>query len=257
MKTYLCDAEVAELMAGGEESLPTEEQEKEAIEVQRDTPLSVPEYYQEMGADHCEEYKRVTFDVDVFPKSLVDCIPKTGIVDSKITINRYLSSGVSIVMYRLMESQWSNIIRETSVSMVASLYFDLSDRYSYHEWCVPEESKENCTVACMKIVDFDNFELSAYIADNIDMFFCHGCDRSIVYNFCNWSAKMCSIANAALCQKNVITTLYSGDDIKFELQVKYDAIMKTMSSAEQDVLFDSPLPDSCVEPVRKRQKTNE
>nr|QOD39461.1 NS3 [uncultured densovirus] len=244
---YYCDnAEVSELMAGPEESLPTEEQENIADAIQPSVPLTAEAYFIEMGEAHAEEYKRVTFNTDVFPKTLVDFIPESGIVDGKITINRHLIGSCSILMYRLMKTQWANLICEPFVNMAAELYFDLADRYGYHEECIPDEKRDTCTPACIKIVNFESTELSEYIEENLELFFCQGCDRSIINNYCNWSAKLCSDANAALSQKNVISTVWGVDDdaIKFELQVKYDGLLKRISSS---------LPDSAA----KRQKTDE
>nr|QOD39471.1 NS3 [uncultured densovirus] len=243
MKNYLEDAEVAELMAGSEESLPTAGEEKVADALQSDVPMSAEAYYIEMGETHDEEYRRIIFDTSVFRQTLVDCIPETGIVAGKISISRYLNGSCSLLMYRLMKSQWENIIREPSVSMVSSMYFDLNDRCSYHEWCIPDEAKEDCTEACIKIVDFENSDLSAYIADNLKLFFCQGCDRCVILNFCDWDPKLCSDANAALSQPNVITTMYK-DGIRLEVQVKHDGLLKHISPS---------IPDR----PAKRQKTNE
>ena len=168
------DEEVAQLMAGPEESLPTSTEEKIADALQSDEVLSEEAYYVEMGELHDEEYKRVSLDIKTFRKTLVDCIPESGIVDGKITINRYLNSNCSIVMYRLMKTVWDNIIREEDVNMVAGLYFDLYDRVSYHEWCIPENRTETCSEACIKIVNFKNCDLSEYISENLGLFFCSG-----------------------------------------------------------------------------------
>jgi len=258
------DEEVAELMAGSQESLPTEDEENEADEVQRDTPLSAEEYfaelvelenkhaeayYQEVGKEIEEEYKRVTFPVDVFPKNLLACIPESGIINGKIAINRYLSQSVGITMYRLMKTKWDNIIREPVVNMSSSLFFDLDGYCSYHEWCVPEESKNTCTRACIKLVDFENSKLSEYIHDHLEIFFCQTCDTSIINNYCNWNAKLCGEAATALQQKNVINTLFIDDDIKFQLQVEFDGLLVTSFSDSDS--------EEVREPEGKRKKTDE
>jgi len=236
LEYYLNDEEVSELMAGPAESLPTSEEEELADALQSDVPLSAEAHEIEAGEAHAEEYKRITFDVSVFQKNLVDCIPEVGVVGGKITINRYLSRSCSILMYRLMKTQWTNLIRVPEVNMISLLYYDLKERCSYHDECIPEEIKATCTVGCMKITRFESNDLCDYIADNLDVFFCQGCDRSMIENYSNWDKELCRKAGIALGQKKMITCVFDhkGESL-FELQVKNDGLLTNVPLVRSEI----------------------
>ena len=237
------DDEVRELLARAQESVPSEEDEKEMSAMQRDTPLSARQHleeldaYQEMAEEHREEYRRETFGVETFPPGLLGFIDKSAIVDNNVTINRWLNSGVSIQMYRLMKVKWDMLIRKPRIAMVFKVMYNLETDVMYHdETCIPSEEKKNCTVGCVKLSEIEKEDLQEFIDENLNIFFCAGCDRSIVDTFDKWPAKVLGEIATQLVQSKVMHVLLNEEETIYELTTEFDAL-------------------SIAEPRRKRQKT--
>nr|QOD39514.1 NS3 [uncultured densovirus] len=221
--------EVAQLMAGAEEELPSEE----LPILQRTTPLSMDvvdeqmEYYGEMAEDHEEENRRETYSIEDFPKSLLFFNNKRGVVGNKISINRYVTGAVRLESYRLMIQKWNIIIRVPKVSMVIECRWNLQVGEVYHVGCVPESSRDVVTKACIKIVEFERQDFSEYMRDNLEYFFCGDCSYSICDNYVDWEPYVTGRAYAALKQKHVMIEARMGSDIKFALEVSENALLST------------------------------
>lgn len=197
------------------------------------------EYYEKMGEEHAEEHRRETFGVETFPPGLMGFIDKSDIIDNNVTINRWVNSGVSIQMYRLMKVKWDLLIRKPRISMVLPVMYNLDLDVMYHdEYCVPSEEKNNSTVGCIKLMAIENDVLQEFMDRNLNIFFCAGCAKSIVGCYDNWPAKDLGMMATKLVQRSEMHVLKNEDETVFQLTTEFDAI-------------------SISEPKRKKQKTTD
>lgn len=143
-------------------------------------------YYENMGDDHNEEYKRVPCLVEQFTEHMQKCIPPGGITNGLITIDRYLTSNTSLFMYRMMKTKWDNLIRLSEISMYVEIMYDRENKQSYHTWCY---RAADVTRATIKFCDISNIDLQGVIDDYNSMFFCGTCERFIANNLEKWDVK--------------------------------------------------------------------
>nr|ASY04029.1 NS3 [Densovirinae sp.] len=110
-----CYYDIQALEAGPEESLPTEEQEEEAIKIQSNTPLTAEETMDisiTEAFDADEEawmYKYTITDIDVAGKHLVKNYPYEDFDSDyyqRIKLPNYLSERVNKFQFFLMNNQW-------------------------------------------------------------------------------------------------------------------------------------------------------
>ena len=219
------DAEVESQRLRCEEEI-LEEQEEELQRVRSLTPLSMPEYYIQAAAEHDEEFRKVVVQFKDIPEGLRGYMCEASFDDGEVSVDRYLNGSVSLMMYRVMKSQFPIIVREPVINMVYELYFDLETRWAVHEHCIPPEDLIMYTPGCIKICNWSSADLCDYIACNLELFFCQYCEYSMVQNFCNWCPKLCGDAITALGQKHPIITVSNNvaKDTVFELSVKFDAM---------------------------------
>nr|QRQ90268.1 MAG: hypothetical protein 1 [Parvoviridae sp.] len=231
-----CDEEIQQFMANNEN-----DEKEEMSPVRRTTPLSAQEYfsaidyYAQVAEDKDIEYTKETFNIREFPKILIQCIPETGIIDSHISINRWLNDTCSILMYRLMCHKFTNLIRPPVVEMYCPIKWCLEDEVAYHTYCEPTDSS-TVTDGCFKFAGIEQETLMELIKENPYRFFCYTCDLHIVPNYTKWDTK--TLGDCATFQvkdyKHSIFNIVCGDNTVFEHLVMHNALIKSVSSFSDD-----------------------
>ena len=197
--------------------------------VQKDeSKISEEEFYEIMAAEHEEEYRRESVKVRTIPLSMQIFIPESAIVSGKIELDRYIRSTTSILMYRFMRTQWTNLFRLPLIEMVVELVFDLDEGVVLHPHCVVDAEKGTFTPACMFIRGMRAPDLMQQIDRNPEYFFCDHCDRSIVHNFEKWEPKLILNAIRDIGQPLTIRSMSYGDITPFEIKGKHNALMKDL-----------------------------
>lgn len=179
------DEEVKQLMAGAEESLPTREEEEEMQGVQRTTPLTAQQYYDELayyskiGEEMEELYRKVEVDVERIPADCWAYFPEAAVHDGKIYIYRWINSNVSMDMFRLMRRFFGCIVPK-GVRTVYPVSVDMEHGNTYHIGC-EEEDKENgiFTEGFLEIHNLGVEKMNEVIEEDMETFFCYGCHKYI------------------------------------------------------------------------------
>lgn len=247
-----CDEEVEQFMAENENS------DKENMSPVRSvTPLSANvdteehDYYQALADKHELEYSKHTFNIGEFPKMLIDCIPSTGIVDDKISINRFLNGSCSILMYRLMTHKFidSPIIHIPIIEMYCPVNFCLETKVAYHDYCEPDDI-DTITKGCYKMCGITRETMTDIIKNDPHRFFCYSCEKHIITHYDQWDAK--TLGDIATNEVNnytkAIFTVHDKEDIVFQHLTEFDALTKPS-------YFSSSTDDEC-EPRIKKFKRN-
>ncbi len=183
MKDYMDDREVAKLMAGPEECLPTEEQEEEAESLRRDTPLSMED--EENIFHEMYRFEMVKTDIDCVFATLQSAYPDEdfGITClERIDIHRYLSDEVFKKEFFMANNQWgtdfANYEKNKPIRMRKGIItkFDRSDHKVYHPKCVKNVCIENGYTKGLVTVEASNVDqFFTCIIDNPNAFFCGVC----------------------------------------------------------------------------------
>ena len=160
--------------------------EADKDEVIRDV-LSKPEKaYYKMMEEHEEEYRKVNVYVTDISDGLYKFVDHEDIsIDGQISICRYLTGDVSLLMYRMMHELWSCVIYiKPCVRMIIPIIFDLDYACAIHPWCV--ETKSPTMTDAWIWMHAATQRISDLVWDNKQWFFCDRCDRCVVTNFEHW-----------------------------------------------------------------------
>ena len=195
---YLSPAEIdeiSELLAGAEESLPTEEQEEEASSVQSDTPLSVQ--YEAIDSDESDEelfeqiykFDTVSTSIDMVNETLHKNYPNEDFDDdrySKIELHRYISGEVTKFEFFLMENQWFHselfaFPMNTQLRMRKGVH--VRGDGVWHLGCVDSDSdaykKAYFVKGILTVESRNTLELVKLMIDGPEFFFCACCEQFI------------------------------------------------------------------------------
>ncbi len=194
----LAEDEVQELLAGPDESIPTDEQEAEAIEKQRSTPLTLQQEEGTLGRIYGEkrmfndtyQFHTTETSVDVVFDHLKENYPDVNFLNleyNRIRIHDYLTGIVSRREFCVMFNQWGDEggIRESckfgGILMQKPIYFS-NDLTIHHLSCIDmkannHESRGQRASLRINIADTQHF--INFVATHLNFFFCTTCDKFI------------------------------------------------------------------------------
>ena len=189
------DNEVFELMANAGESLPSEEEEAAAIEVQRNTPISFQEEHLSSDEDDTlfeenYQFKRIVTDVDQAFAALRENFPDEDF-DSfdyqRISIPAYLTSEMNKLEFFIANNQWGhrfvhypeNTLVRMRKGVIARYNAQRKEHDYYHLHCIDSSSANFSSLGFTKAlltVESRNYrELLKLIISSPDPFFCKAC----------------------------------------------------------------------------------
>lgn len=186
-----CDYEVQELLAGVEESIPTEEQEAEAIALQRNTPLSAQEYESEID-QVSYQFEMCETNLENAGETLVAAYPKETF-DSPayqhLSIHKYLTNRATKFEFYLGNNEWgtdfANYPKQKAIRMrkgVVSRFNRSTQTYDvYHMSCIDTDSEGfklgGFSKALLTVEARNILEYFGVIVDNDNLFFCKYCEH--------------------------------------------------------------------------------
>ena len=179
------DDEISELLAGPEESLPTEEQEEEAIAVQRDTPISMQadEEFENTYQFHVSETS-IDFARDLLKEEYPD-IDFLNLEYNRIKLHDYLTMIVHRKEFCMMYNQWDNGcgVRPGIVKVRMQKPFYLSNVATIHHLsCIDLDEKNyksRMQFATLRVISTSGPTFMDFVATHLNFFFCATCEHFI------------------------------------------------------------------------------
>nr|QOD39599.1 NS3 [uncultured densovirus] len=186
------DNEVSELLARDEE-LPSEQQEAEAVALQRDTPFSFEEQRTfEENALFSETYQHemVKTDVDVVWPALAEAYPYedfNSVAFQRMDLHKYLSSEVTKLEFFVASNQWGSDFAFYPKEIPVRMRKGVVVRHNgdghdvYHMSCIDTDSAGfNAGGFSKGLLTVETADVGHYfnmMADNPNLFFCKYCEK--------------------------------------------------------------------------------
>lgn len=184
---FNCDEVPEDLLAGPEESLPTEEQEREADEIRSDTPISM----EKEDADfewQIHPYETVKTSITTVSKCLAETYPDEDFEHDcfkNMLLPRYLTNNVTrfefFLSYNQHGTEYAYHPENKAVRMIGYIFY--KEHGVYHHDCLEEAFADKISTGFSKATISTEAPNSktflTMVADSPSLFFCAWCDHYI------------------------------------------------------------------------------
>ena len=248
------DNEISELLASATESLPTEEQENEAIALQRDTPISM---WEDMETDEELDYEVhyheiVKTDVDIVGDTLAKAYPHEDFNSDafqRISIHAYLTCEMSKMEFFIAHNQWGKNFcyypKETPIRMrkgIVSRYNTSTEqRDVYHISCIDTEASGfivgGFCKALLTVEARDRDQFIQLVVGAPEAFFCKYCEKFMFDRIDHESEKQFAIPNKNIwpeCDSMLFNGVHEGTEEKTYVEIKGHVLIHVVVSPQDE-----------------------
>lgn len=198
------DNEVSELFANDSESLPTEDQENEAVSVQRNTPISLQAeelvtFENNLLFEKTYQFETVDTSVDFAFENLTKNFPDEDFDSDpyyKVRVHKYLTSEVGKLEFFIMQNQWENYrICHYPKNIPIRMRKGVHERSGklWHIGCIDDCSQAYrsayFTHGILTVEARNSDEFVTMIAENPEYFFCACCEKYLFDTVEHYSGK--------------------------------------------------------------------